>query len=132
MNLRRIFSLAAAIAAVATAAAVCVVAAAFAVYALAKIWLGAAGASAVVAGVFALIAVIVAYVATRKATPRTKPGAPPADEPLINRLIDIAKQRPLIALGATAAAATVLIRNPAIVSAVVSAFLAGNATRPEK
>jgi ABC-type nickel/cobalt efflux system permease component RcnA len=131
LNLRRILNLAAAFAAVATAAAVCVVAASFALYALARIYLGAAGAAAVVAGVFALIAVVVAWLATRKVAPKRKPAAP-SDQSTIDRLIDMAKERPLIALGATAAAVTILIRNPAVVGAIVSAFVAGGASKPDK
>ena len=54
----------------------------------------------------------------------------PATPPLC--LIVMAKERPLIALGATAAAVTVLVRNPAVITAVVSAFVAGNATKSGK
>lgn len=137
MNLRRLLTLAAAFAAVATAAAVCVVASSYGVYALAKIWLGPAGAAAVVAAVYALVAVAVAVLTTRKAAPKQPVGAPP-DEAVVDRLIAIAKDRPILALGAaaaaTAAAVTVLVRNPALVTAVVSAFLAGNssANKPGK
>lgn len=131
MNLRRILNLVAAFAAVATAAVVCVVAASYAVYALAKVWLGPAGAAAVVAGVFALFAVIVALLATRKAAPKPVAGAP-ADEAVVDRLLGLAKEKPLIALGAaaaaTAAAVAVLVRNPALVTALVSAFLAGSSS----
>ena len=132
MILKRALNLAAAIAAVAAAAAVVVIAASFAVYALAKPYLGEAGAAAVVAGVFALIAVIVAWLATRKVTPRTKRGAKADDQPVIDRLIDMARERPLIALGATAAAVTVILRNPAVITAVISAFVAGNASKPRR
>jgi Na+/melibiose symporter-like transporter len=131
LNLRRILNLAAAFAAVAAAAAVVVVAASFAVYAVAKPYLGEAGAAAVVAGVFALIAVLIAWLATRKVKPKTKPGK--VDDPsVIDRVIDMAKERPLVALGAAAAAVTVLLRNPAVITAVVSAFVAGNATKSGK
>ena len=130
MNLRRILNLAAAFAAVAAAAAVVVVAASFAVYALAREYLTAAGAAAVVAGVFALIALIVAWLATRKVRPKAR--AKVDDQSVVDRLIDMAKERPLIALGATAAAVTVLIRNPAVITAVVSAFMAGSATKSRK
>jgi Na+/melibiose symporter-like transporter len=131
LNLRRILNLAAAFAAVAAAAAVVVVAASFAVYAVAKPYLGQAGAAAVVAGVFALIAVVIAWLATRKVKPRTKPGKVD-DASVVDRVIDMAKERPLIALGAAAAAVTVLLRNPAVITAVVSAFVAGNATKSGK
>ena len=136
MNLRRILNLAAAFAAVAAAAAVVVVAASFAVYALAKPYLGEAGAAAVVAGVFALIAVIVAWLATRKVVPKAKRGGKLDDATLTDRLIDMAKERPIVALGAAAAAAAaasvVLIRNPAVITAVISAFVAGKATKSSK
>ena len=130
MNLRGVLKLAGALAAVATAAVVCIVAAAFAVYALAEAYLGPAGAAAVVAAIFALVAVVLAWLAGRRATPE-KPA--PADEAgLIDRLMLLAKDRPLIVLGATAAAVTVLMRNPAVITAIVSAFMAGSASKPPK
>lgn len=92
--------------------------------------MGEAWAAAIVAGVFALVAVVVAWLATRKVAP--KPLAKAEDAPLIDRLIVMAKERPLIALGAAAAGAVVLIRNPAVVTALVSAFMAGSASKPEK
>lgn len=130
MNPRRILSFAAAVAAVAAAAAVVIVAASFAVYALAREWLGPAGGAAVVAGVFALVAVVVALVALRKA-PVPRKAAPIEASP-VDRAIQLAKQRPLIALGAAVAAGVVIIRNPSLVTALVSAFVAGNASKPEK
>lgn len=132
MNLKRILNLAAAVAAVAAAAAVCVVAASFAIYALARAYIGPAGGAAVVAAVFALVAVVVAWLAARKVTPRARSGAKPEDATLIDRLVVMARERPLIALGATAAAVTVLVRNPAVITAVVSAFVAGTNTPPSK
>lgn len=134
MNLNRILSLAAAVAAVAAAAAVCVVAASFALYALARTYIGPAGGAAVVAAVFALIAVTIAWLATRKVTPKAgRVAAPPPPASPIDRVVAMAKERPLVALGAAAVAATVMIRNPAMVTALVSAFFAGNsAPRPPK
>ena len=133
MNLKRILNLAAAVAAVAAAAAVCVVAASFALYAAAREYIGAAGAAAVVAVAFALIAAVVALIATRKVKPRAQAGLPPPPASPIDKVISMAKERPLIALGAAAVAVTVMVRNPAMVTALVSAFLAGNNTpRPPK
>ena len=132
MNLKRILNLAAALSAVAAAAAVVIVAASFAVYAVAKPYLGEAGAAAAVAGVFAVIALVVAWLATRKVVPRTRRGAKPDDGTMIDRLIDMAKQRPLVALGGAAAAAVVLMRNPAVITALVSAFVAGSASKSQK
>ena len=129
MSLRRILNFAAAMAAVAAAAVVVVIAAAFAVYAGAKPFVGPAWAAALVAGLFALVAGIVAWLATRK-IPRS-PAKEAEDVSLVERLIKLAQERPLIALAAAAAAAVVLIRNPAVVTAVVSAFMAGNAAKSE-
>lgn len=128
MNFKRILSLAAAIAAVAAAAAVCVVAASFAIYAFAREYIGPAGGAAVVAAVFAVVALAVAWAATRKVVPKTRVGAPPPPASPVDRVVALAKERPLLALGAAAVAATVLIRNPAMVTALVSAFVAGNNT----
>jgi ABC-type nickel/cobalt efflux system permease component RcnA len=126
--INRVLNLTAAIAALAAAVAVCVVAASYAVYALAAQWLTPAGAAAVVVGVFALIAVVAAWIATRKVVPRTSKTAPPPTP--VEQVIEIAKAHPMAAVGVGAVAAFVLIRNPAIVTAAVSAFMAGNATRP--
>lgn len=133
MNIARVLRLVAAFGAVLAAAVVCVVAAAFAVYAAAREVIGPAWAAAVVAAVFALLAILVAWGATRKANPRAVGGAPPPPPTsLLDRAISIAKERPLIALGAAAAVATLAIRNPAVISAAVSAFLAGSASKPTK
>ena len=127
--INRVLNLAAAIAAVAAAVAVCIVAASYAVYALALLWLTPAGAAAVVAAVFAAIAAIVAWIATRKVVPKTPKGAPPPETPM-EKVIGLAKERPILALGAGAVAAFVLARNPAIVSALLSGVIAGNAAKP--
>jgi hypothetical protein len=130
LNLGRILNLAAALAAVAAAAAVVIVAASFAVYAFAREYLTEAGAAAVVAGLFAVVALVVAWVATRKVKPKGK--SKHDEESMVDRMIDLAKERPLIALGAAAAAVTVLLRNPAVITAVVSAFVAGKSTKSSK
>ena len=132
MNLKRILGLAAALAAVAAAAAVCVVALSFAGYALVEVHLGPAGGAAVVAAVFALLALIVAWLATRKVVSRSEARPRDADVTLLDRAISLAKDKPLIALGAAAAATMVLARNPAVFGAIVSAFVAGGATRSRK
>jgi hypothetical protein len=124
--LQRLFALAAAVAAVAAAAVVCVIAAAFALYALARLWLTPAGAGAVVALAFATVAAAVAVVATRK----VPPPETAEEAPLAERLIQMAKARPLMSAGAAAALVTVLVRNPAVLSAIVSAVIAGATAKP--
>jgi Na+/melibiose symporter-like transporter len=130
--IRRLLRLVAAIAAIAAAAAVVVVAASFALYALVEPYLGQAGAAGVVTGVFAFFALILAWIASRKVAAKPKAHHRGDDQSVIDRLMVMAKERPLVALGAAAAAAAVLVRNPAIITAVVSAFVAGNASKPGK
>jgi hypothetical protein len=118
----------AAIAAIAAAAVVVVVALSFALYAAVRDLVGPAWGAASVAGAAALIALILAFALTRKARP-PKP-VKGDDQNLTSRLIDLARERPLVALGAVAAAATVVIRNPRILSAVVAGLFAGRAAQP--
>ena len=132
MNLSRILFLAAALGAIAAAACVCVVALSFALYAVADIWLSPAGAAAVVAAVFALIAVGVAAMATRKAAPKAAMKAKPSDESILDKVMGLARERPLVAVAAATVAGVVLFRNPAVVAAVVTAFVSGGAAKGRK
>ena len=132
MNLSRILFLAAALGAIAAATCVCVVALSFALYAVADIWLSPAGAAAVVAAVFALIAVGVAAMATRKSAPRAAMKAKPSDESILDKVMGLARERPLVAVAAATVAGVVLFRNPAVVAAVVTAFVSGGAAKGRK
>lgn len=130
MIFKKIVGLAAALAAIAAAAAVVVVALAFALYAVARIYVGPAGAASVVAGAAALIALILALALTRKA----RPAKPHAGEPpnLLAKAIDLARDKPLVALGAAAAIAAVMVRNPKILGAIVAAALAPRSPPPKR
>jgi membrane protease YdiL (CAAX protease family) len=124
---KKAVTLLAAFAAIAAAAAVCVVALAFALYAVVRDYIGPAGGAAAVAGAAALLALILAYVATRKAKPKPLKAE---DQSMTTRLIELARERPLVAAGAAVAAAVVLARNPKILTTVLSAAIAGRAARP--
>ncbi len=124
MNPHKILRLLAAAAAIIAAAVVVVVAASFAVYAFAKSYVGPAWASAIVAGVFALFAVLVAMSLTAKTKPQPQKAE---DQGMVGRLIELARERPLVAAGAAVAGAIVLARNPKIVTTVLSAAIAGRA-----
>ncbi|HEX3700007.1 MAG TPA: hypothetical protein VHV27_04970 [Phenylobacterium sp.] len=117
----------AAVAALAAAAVVCVIALAFALYAALRDVIGPAWAAAAVAGAAALIAIIAALLLTRKAKPKPVPGD---QQNLTARLIELARERPLVAAGAMAAAVAVVVRNPRILTAIVSAAFASR--RPRK
>ncbi|MDB5453747.1 MAG: hypothetical protein JWO33_2325 [Caulobacteraceae bacterium] len=131
MSLHKIFSYAVAVAALVAATAICLVAAAFAIYALAAMQVGPAGAAAIVSGIFALVAIVMAVAMSRKA--KGKPALTPApEETLFTRALALAKERPLVAAGVGAAAVAMIIRNPAIVSTLISAVIAGKAAKPDR
>ena len=122
MILRGALKAAAAIAAVSTAVGASVVAAAFALYALLEPSLGAPGAAALVALVLALIAIVVALLATRGGG-RGRRAEPSADVGLGERLMDLARAKPLLSTGAAVAAGLIALRNPALVSLIMTAVL---------
>ena len=132
---RSIFGVAA-LAARAAAAAIIVFAAAFALYALLRDILTPAGAAGAVCLAAAILAGIVCLVAASMARgPKLKPGrvrgepyrAPPS---MIERVVNVAKERPFVAAGAAVAAGLLAIANPAIVTAVMRAFF--DPTRPPR
>jgi hypothetical protein len=55
---------------------------------------------------------------------------PGDDRTLTSKLIDLARERPLVAAGAVAAAAAVVIKNPRILMAVITGLFAGRAAQP--
>jgi hypothetical protein len=114
----------AAIVAIAAAVGVAVVAAAFALFAVLRDYLGPAGSAAVVAGVAALIVALAGLIMLLSA--RT-PAARRTDDGLFARAVELAREKPLIAVGAAALAAVVIFRNPKLVTAALTAFLAGKA-----
>jgi hypothetical protein len=125
---RKFVGLVVAFAAIAAAAAVCIVALAFALYAGLREVIGPAWAAAGVAGAVALIALILALAVTRKARPKPVKGD---TQNLTAKLVELARERPMVALGAVGAAAAVIIKNPRILSAVIAGLLAGR-PRPKK
>jgi hypothetical protein len=126
--LKRVLSAAAAISVIAAAAGVAVVAAAFALYALLRESLTPAGSAAVVAGLAALLAALVGAILLLIAKP---PKPLHQEESLTSRAIDLARQKPLIAAGVALVAGLIAVRNPKILTAAVTAFLAGKAA-PKK
>jgi hypothetical protein len=129
--IKRALTLAAAFAAMAAAAGVCVVALAYALFAIAREYLTAAGASAVVAGVAALLIVVLAVFVVRKSAPKSIKKVAGAEEPtMASRLIELARERPIVAAAGAVAAALVLARNPRLMTTVISAAIAGRTARP--
>ena len=118
MIFRKFVGLVVAFAAIAAAAAVCIVALAFALYAGLREVVGAAWAAAAVAGVVAVVALILAFAVTRTVRPKPVKGD---TQNLTAKLVELARERPLVALAAVGAAAAVVIRNPRVLTAIVAA-----------
>jgi hypothetical protein len=115
----------AAVAAIAAASVVVVIALSFALYAALRDLIGPAWAAAAVAGAFAVLALVAALLLTRKAKPKPVKGD---DRNLTARLVELARERPLVAAGAMAAAVAVVIRNPRVLTAVITAAMASRRT----
>ena len=133
MIFRKFVGLVAAFAAIAAAAAVCMVALAFAIYAGLRDVIGPAWAATAVAGVLAFIALTIALVLTRKVRPKPVGGD---NQSLSAKFIELARERPLVAAGAAtavaAAAVVVAIKNPRVLTAIITAALAPRAPPPKR
>ena len=101
------------------------VALSFAIYAGLRDLIGPAWAAAAVAGIVALIALVIAFFLTRKVRPKPVKGEPAS---LTAKLMDLARERPVlaggVAIAAAAATLTVGVKNPRILSAIVAGLLA--------
>ena len=116
----------AAAAALAAAAAIGVAAAAFAVYAGLHPWVGPAWAAAIVAAAMALLVLIGALMIRGRASGgRRRRDEPEPDASLVQKAVEMARAHPLLAVGAALGVGVYAIRNPQLVAAVVTAFMAG-------
>lgn len=111
---------------VSTAAAVGVVAGAYGLFEALRPHLGAAGAAGALAG---LIFVLLGAIAGAIALSRRAPPPRQSDVGLSARAMQLARDKPLLALGAIVAAGIVVARNPRLVATAVSAFMAGQSAR---
>jgi hypothetical protein len=124
--IRRIVLTLVAIAAMAAAAAVAVFAAAFAVFALARQAFGPAGAAGVVLLAAALLMVLIGLIAGLQARAiRKKIATAPS---LLQQLYELAREQPIVSVGALVGAVALAIRNPNVIASVVKTFL--NQKRP--
>jgi hypothetical protein len=120
---RRLLFLLAGATMLAVGAGVLVVALAYAEFALAKPYVGVAGASGVVAGSAALFIGLLGLILVNAGKPpKRKPSEP---QSVVDRLMDFIRQRPVTALGGAIAAGILAIRNPTYLGAVIRAFVEG-------
>ncbi len=133
MIVRKIVFALIAASAILTATSVLVIAAAFGLYAWARLYVGAPGAAAIVCGGAAVVIAVVglwaalqAAHATRAYKRANKEGAPS----LVDHVMDLARERPIVSMGTVVAAAALAVRNPAVLVGVVKTLL--NRKRPAK
>lgn len=107
----------------AASAAVMVVAAAMAVYGLMRPYLGGPGAAAVIVLVAGLLMLGVGLMLERWILKPGRKIKPEDEHDLLQRLIGMAQERPMIAVGGLIGAIFLAIRNPALTAVVVKAFL---------
>ena len=111
-------------AAIAAAAAVGVFSAFFALFAFIEPFVGTAGAAAIISGASALAVGIAGFLAARKAEGDRKTTTTAApDATLIEVIIGVVRDRPLLSAGAAVAAGIYALRNPQLAAAVIRAFM---------
>jgi hypothetical protein len=114
----------------AVAAGVLVVSAAYALFALLRDMLGPSWAAAAVALAAAVLIGLVGLVFVGLAkTPKRRPGAAD-DQDLLQKVIAMARERPIVSAGALIGFVTMAIRNPALIAIVMKVFLDPK-SRPE-
>lgn len=117
-----------ALVALATATTIAVVAAAFALFFALEPVVGRAGAAGLLAGGFALIvSICVLLVASRGHHHKGRhdhhgAGGQP-DFSFVERMIEIAKDKPILAAAGAVAAGLIVIRNPALVATIITTIL---------
>ena len=129
MILKKAVYFAIAVAALAAAAVVCVVALAMALHAAVEPAVGSAWASVIVAGAATVLMALLAAILLIRANPRKSSPTAGQDKDLTSRLFELVRDKPWIAAGAIVAAAAVALKNPKITAAVISAVMAGRASK---
>ena len=121
MILRRLLYFLAGATALSVSAGVIVVALSYGLFALVKPYVGAAGASGVVAGAAAVLIGLIGLVLTIMAKPPKKK----ADEPesLVDRIVDFVRSKPVTSLGAAIAAGILAVRNPGYLGMALRSFV---------
>ena len=111
-------------AAVAAAAAVGVFSAFFALFAFIEPFVGTAGAAAIISGASAVAVGLAGFIAARRAGGNRKMTAAAApDASLVEMILNLVRDKPLLSAGAAVAAGVYALRNPQLIAAVIRAFM---------
>ncbi|MDG2521615.1 hypothetical protein P7B02_08675 [Caulobacter segnis] len=127
MIIRKVLRTTASAALIGAAVLVSVVSAGFAVYAVLAPFVGVPGAAAIVAAIFAVLALIAGLVLADRAEDGGKHHhhhhAPAPDASFIERIIDLAKDKPILSTAAALGAGVFFMRNPVLFAALAKAFM---------
>lgn len=125
MIIRKIVLALVAAAAILAASGLMVVAAGFALFALARPALGPAGAAGVVFLAAAVLIGLIGLIAGLQASAAAKRlrKARESSPGLLDQLIELVRDRPLVSGGAVIAALTMAVRNPAVLGAIIKTML---------
>jgi hypothetical protein len=119
--MHRILVAAAGIAVVAAAVVVAVVASAAALFHTLQAGLGTAAAY----GVVAAAAIVVAVIGVFAGKVKLHHAKPPPEPTLVESLGKIARERPILSAAGAIAAGIVALKNPSLLGAVLTSFMAG-------
>ncbi len=127
MIIRKVLRTTAAAALIGAAVLVSVVSAGFAVYAVLKPLVGVPGAAAIVSAIFSVIALIAGLVLADRAEDgggrHHHHNAPASDASFIERVIELAKDKPILSSAAALGAGLFFMRNPVLFAALAKAFM---------
>ena len=129
MILKRALYYVVAAVALAATAVVCVVFLAMALHAGLTPVVGEAWAGVLVAAAAALLAGVIGMVLLMMASPPRRHNRRDQDKDLTSRMFELAQAKPWIALGVVGAVAAVALKNPRTTANIVSAMLAGRASK---
>ena len=122
--LQKAMMVAAALAAMAVAAAIAVIALAFALYALLQPQIGSAAAAACVAAVSAIAIGLAGFLAARGADTGARSQADsPESFSLVEKLMELVRDKPMASAGVALAAGLMVMRNPAVIGVILRTLL---------
>ncbi|MET3526919.1 hypothetical protein [Phenylobacterium koreense] len=127
MILRKAIYYVTAVVSLAATAVICIVFLALSLHAAMRPLVGDAWASVIVAGAAVLLAAAISAVMLYRASPPRRQQEEPKD--LASRMFELVQAKPLVALGIAGAIAAVALKNPRTTATVVSALMAGRASK---
>lgn len=129
MILRKAIYYVTAVVSLAATAVICVVFLALSLHAAVKPAVGEAWAGVLVAGAAVLLAGAISAAMLYRASPPRHHHGRDEHRDMPSRMFELAQAKPLVALGIVGAVAAVALKNPRTTATVVSALMAGRASK---